>query len=148
MDHIMQAILPNSSRRDPLDQARTVKDYRFCGTLAEIRARLAARSSADPVFVYTLPQDIHVSAIMREGNRSTDDEPDAGFYAPVASRIKRFDRCFGEFIDDLKSRDLYGDSVVILTADHGDSLGEDGRMGHAYTLYPEIVQIPVADTAF
>ena len=42
-----------------------------------------------------------------------------------------------------KQRGLYDDSVVIVTADHGDSLGEDGRMGHAYTLYPEIVRIPL-----
>ena len=31
----------------------------------------------------------------------------------------------------------------MLTSDHGESLGEDGRWGHAYTLYPEVVQIPL-----
>ena len=30
-----------------------------------------------------------------------------------------------------------------LAADHGDSLGEEGRWGHAYTLYPEIVRVPL-----
>jgi len=32
---------------------------------------------------------------------------------------------------------------VVLTADHGDSLGEEGRWGHAYTIFPEILQIPL-----
>ena len=31
----------------------------------------------------------------------------------------------------------------MLTSDHGDSLGEEGRWGHAYTLYPEVVQVPL-----
>jgi arylsulfatase A-like enzyme len=30
-----------------------------------------------------------------------------------------------------------------LTADHGDSLGEQGRWGHAYTIFPEILRIPL-----
>ena len=33
--------------------------------------------------------------------------------------------------------------MIILTSDHGDSLGEEGRMGHAYTIFPEIIQVPL-----
>ena len=32
---------------------------------------------------------------------------------------------------------------MILTSDHGDSLGEGGRFGHAYTVFPEILRIPL-----
>ena len=53
------------------------------------------------------------------------------------------DRCLGEFVVYLKRTGLYDKSVVVLTSDHGESLGEDGRWGHAYTLYPEVVQIPL-----
>jgi hypothetical protein len=144
MDHILDTILPASDRREPLDTARTVKDFRYCRTLDEVHARLiTVAPGGDPVFVYSLPQDIHVSAIAREGARAPDADTYPGFRAPVASRIKAFDACFGAFIGDLKQRGLYDDSVVIVTADHGDSLAEEGRMGHAYTLYPEIVRIPL-----
>ena len=147
MDNIMDVILPASEHRQPLDARRMVKDFRSCQTLAEIRTRLGQRQSADgPVFAYTLPQDIHVSTLTREGRNVLDSGgPDVydGFDAAVASRIRAVDRCFGEFIADLKARKLYDDSIVIVTSDHGDSLGENGRMGHAYTLYPEIVQIPL-----
>jgi arylsulfatase A-like enzyme len=144
MDNIMDVILPESTLREPLDARRMVKDFRSCQTLAEIRSRLAQPRTVDrPVFAYTLPQDIHVSTLTREGRNVVDGERYDGFDAPVASRIRAFDRCFGEFIADLKARKLYDDSVVIVTSDHGDSLGEAGRMGHAYTLYPEIVQIPL-----
>ena len=33
--------------------------------------------------------------------------------------------------------------MIVLTADHGDSLGEEGRWGHAYTIYPEVLQVPL-----
>lgn len=55
----------------------------------------------------------------------------------------RMDQCFGAFVDFLHDARLWDDSIVILTADHGDSLGEGGRWGHAYTIYPEVIRIPL-----
>ena len=121
-----------------------MKDFRLCATLEEIRSRLATRPAvAPPIFAYSLPQDIHVSVITREGPGAVDEGDYSGFYAPVASRVRRLDACLGEFISDLKARDLYDQSVIILTSDHGDSLGEEGRMGHAYSLYPRSVRVPL-----
>jgi arylsulfatase A-like enzyme len=144
MDHIMETILPPSDRRSPIDAGVPVKDFRLCSTLTEIRNRLSQRPpDAPPVFAYSLPQDVHVSVINREGTRSIDEAAYGSFHAPVASRVRRLDKCLGEFISDLKARDLYDRSVIILTSDHGDSLGEQGRMGHAYSLHPEIVRVPL-----
>jgi hypothetical protein len=143
MDNILDVILPPSTRREPLDAGIQVADYRFCRTLDEVRGRLDRLQDGEPTFVYSLPQDIHISAITREGAKPVDAGSYGSFYAPYASRLRRLDQCFGRFIDDLKSRGLFDKSVVILTADHGDSLGEQGRMGHAYTIFPEIVQVPL-----
>jgi arylsulfatase A-like enzyme len=144
MDNIMDVILPPSANRERLDAAIAVKDFRLCRTLAEVRSRLAERApSAAPVFVYSLPQDLHVSVVTREGAQSLDEGDYGSFYAPVASRVRRLDQCLGEFVSDLKARGLYEQSVIILTSDHGDSLGEGGRMGHAYSLHPEIVRVPL-----
>jgi Sulfatase len=144
MDNIMEVILPPSHHRERLDAHRAVKDFRFCGTLNEIHTKLAARAPSNiPVFAYALPQDIHVSAIARESGTAVDENRYDGFYAPVASRVRRFDRCFGTFVEQLKASGSFDNSIIILTSDHGDSLGEGGRMGHAYTLFPEIVQIPL-----
>jgi hypothetical protein len=144
VDNIVDVIVPPAMAANPLDRNTPVKDFRFCATLDEVRARLRVRSAdRGPVFVYSLPQDIHISVITREGARSLDQHAYDGFYAPVASRVRRFDSCFGAFIDDLRRQGLYDESVIVLTSDHGDSLGEDGRMGHAYTLYPEIARVPM-----
>ena len=66
-----------------------------------------------------------------------------GFFAPVADQVRHIDGCFGDFIADLKARGLYDNSIVIFTSDHGDSLGEGGRWGHGYTLFPEVMRIPL-----
>ncbi len=144
MDNIVDVILPPSEARVPLDADVMVKDFRFCRTLGEVERRLSARATGKaPVFVYSLPQDIHVSVIAREGGGSVDDAGTPGFSAPVASRIRRFDACFGHFVGELRRLGLYDDSVIILTSDHGDSLGEEGRVGHAYGLFPEVIRIPL-----
>jgi hypothetical protein len=144
MDNIVEVVMPRDASLEPLDARRGVADFRFCATLDELRGRLDRLTpGGPPTFVWALPQDIHVAVLNREGNAAVDDGDYDGFHAPYASRVRRFDGCFGAFVNDLKSRGLYDDSVIVLTADHGDSLGEEGRWGHAYTIYPEVLQVPL-----
>lgn len=144
MDNIVDIVMPRDASLEPLDARRPVADFRACTTFDELRGRLD-RLTADgpPAFVWSLPQDLHVAVLTREGKRPVDEGAYDGFYPPYASRVHRFDGCFGGFIDDLKRRGLYDDSVIVLTSDHGDSLGEEGRWGHAYTIYPEVLQVPL-----
>ena len=144
MDNIVNVIMPRDRSLEPLDQRRGVADYRFCQSLDELRGRLDRLTpGGPPVFVWSLPQDLHVAVLNREGKGTVDEGDYGGFYPPYASRVHRLDGCFGAFIGDLKARGLYDDSVIVLTADHGDSLGEEGRWGHAYTIYPEVLQVPL-----
>jgi hypothetical protein len=128
-----------------LDQSRANMNYRFCATLSEIQERVVSRGRAatKPLFVYTQPQDIHISVIQREGAKPVGSGSYDGFYAPYSSRVQRIDGCFGEFVQFLKQQRLYDDSIIVLTSDHGDSLGEEGRWGHAYTIVPEVLRIPL-----
>jgi hypothetical protein len=143
-DNVVDAVVPREGSGPALSTNRAVKDFRYCEMVGDIRARLdRLRPGGPPVFTWGLSQDVHVSAITREGGQPIDDAPYPGFNPPQASRLKRLDGCFGAFIDDLKARQLYDDSIIILTSDHGDSLGEEGRWGHAYTLFPEVLQVPL-----
>ncbi len=144
MDNIVEVIMPRDASLSELDKGRDVGDFRLCSSLDDVRGRLdAIAQSKTPTFIWSLPQDVHVAALNREGNAPVDDGNYDGFFAPYASRVRKLDQCFGAFVDDLKARHLYDESVIVLTSDHGDSLGEDGRWGHAYTLYPEVVQVPL-----
>lgn len=53
------------------------------------------------------------------------------------------DREVGRFLDELRTRELYEDSLIILTADHGEAFYEHGSWQHGWTLYEEIVHIPL-----
>lgn len=143
LDTILSHILASDKAATALDRA-TTGNFKLCATLAELEGRLDEGARADkPLFVYTQPQDVHISVLQREARRPPNDARFEGFHAPYAARVAAMDACFGRFIAALKTKGLYERSLVILTADHGDSLGEGGRWGHAYTLYPEIVRVPL-----
>ncbi len=142
-DEILRSIVQPSSSLVQLAEDATPAKQEFCRTLSDLQGRLADRSDSRPVFAYAQPQNIHISVINHEGRSTPRGESYPGFDAPYASRLHRVDACFGGFIQFLRSAGLYDNSVVILTSDHGDSLGEGGRWGHAYTLFPEIVRVPL-----
>ncbi|MBL8138412.1 MAG: sulfatase-like hydrolase/transferase [Acidobacteria bacterium] len=144
MDNIVEIIMPRDGSLDEIDRGVGVGDFRMCASIDDVRKRLdRLTADAAPTFVWSLPQDVHVAVLNREGNAAVDGRAYDAFYPPYASRVRRFDECFGGFVNDLKAKGLYDDSLIVLTSDHGDSLGEEGRWGHAYTLYPEVVQVPL-----
>jgi arylsulfatase A-like enzyme len=49
----------------------------------------------------------------------------------------------GRFLAELKARGLYDNSVVVVTSDHGEFLGEHGLVEHDFALYEEVVRIPL-----
>ena len=145
VDNILHAIDGPWPGLTELDQGRNAAMYDVCRTLDELGGRVRSRDPSDvrPMFAYTQPQNVHIAAITREGGSVPAGESYPGFYAAYASRVHRSDACFAAFVETLKSAGIYDDSIVILTADHGESMGEDGRWGHAYTLFPEVLQIPM-----
>jgi hypothetical protein len=143
-DTILSTVVSPSPSLTELDQSTANMNYDLCSSLGELESKLQSQpASHPPFFAYTQPQNIHISVINREGARPIDNSNYRNFYAPYASRLRRMDACFGTFVSSLKKLGLYENSVVILTADHGDSLGEQGRWGHAYTIYPEILRVPL-----
>jgi len=143
-DPILHSILQPADGDVDLEGATSALAVEFSRSLEVLEQQLDRRpAGGKPVFAYVQPQNLHISTIQRQGATAPADEHYPGFYAPYAWRLKGVDRAFGEFIEFLKARGLYDNSIVVLTADHGDSLGEEGRWGHAYTLFPEIVRIPL-----
>ncbi|HEY6249023.1 MAG TPA: sulfatase-like hydrolase/transferase [Candidatus Angelobacter sp.] len=143
-DEILSIILAPSQRLTELDAGRPTMSCELCRSLAELQTRITENKTAyHPMFAYTQPQNIHISVINREGRSVPPGENYPGFDAPYASRIRAMDKCFSAFIEFLKGSGLYENSIVILTADHGDSLGERGLWGHAYNVVPEVVRVPL-----
>ena len=53
------------------------------------------------------------------------------------------DEGIGRLFDALRRHGLYDDSVIAFTADHGEEFYERGWIGHANTLYQELVHVPL-----
>lgn len=59
-----------------------------------------------------------------------------------AGEIAYVDHCIGQVIDKLKSLDLYNSSMIIVTSDHGEMLGEHGEAEHGYFIYQSAIKVP------
>jgi arylsulfatase A-like enzyme len=59
-------------------------------------------------------------------------------------QVAAMDAALGELLASLKSRGRYQDALVIVTADHGEFLGEHGQLGHiARMLYEPVLHVPL-----
>ncbi|MHA1207012.1 MAG: sulfatase [Candidatus Hodarchaeales archaeon] len=57
--------------------------------------------------------------------------------------ILQNDHYFGEFIQFLKDKGLYENSMIILVADHGEQFDEHGFLFHGSTIYNEEIHVPL-----
>lgn len=49
---------------------------------------------------------------------------------------------FKSRVAELEEKEILEDTLVILTADHGETLGENGLVGHRHSITPEISYVP------
>jgi arylsulfatase A-like enzyme/Flp pilus assembly protein TadD len=93
-------------------------------TLARARAWIG--TAREPFFLWVHLFDPH--APYRSGS--------------YASEIAIVDREIGALVGDLRGRDLWGRTVLSVTADHGESLGEHGELTHGLFVYDSTLRIP------
>jgi len=49
----------------------------------------------------------------------------------------------GELLAALRQGGLYEDSVIIITSDHGENLGDHGHFDHVFSLYNSTLRVPL-----
>lgn len=57
--------------------------------------------------------------------------------------IKHLDNYVGELLDWLKAKDLYDQTAIVITADHGEEFFEHEGWWHGTTLYSEQINVPL-----
>jgi len=141
-DHITDELFGFPDGSTILDRNIPEMTHTLCGTLDQLRGDIEAHHADErPLFAHTRPLDLHIGNTRLAGVPAGESYP--GFFGPYAARVRRLDRCFGEFVAFLKQTGRYDRSIIVVLSDHGDSLGEGLRWGHGYTVFPEVVRIPL-----
>jgi arylsulfatase A-like enzyme/Tfp pilus assembly protein PilF len=104
-------------------------------TIAEAVQWLDGRSQADPFFMWLHLYDPH--------DPYTPPEPFKSQYPgrPYDGEVAYTDSLIGEFRRALEERGLLSSSLVILTADHGEGLGDHGEGQHGFFVYDTTIHV-------
>jgi arylsulfatase A-like enzyme len=59
------------------------------------------------------------------------------------AQLSYLDAMISSLLTFLKSKGLWDNTLIIVTADHGDLIGEHNLMHHSYAVYDELIKIPL-----
>jgi len=62
---------------------------------------------------------------------------------PYRGEVEYVDNQLGQFIVFLKNEGLYDQTLIIVTSDHGEGLGDHGEKEHGFFLYESTVRVPL-----
>jgi arylsulfatase A-like enzyme len=62
---------------------------------------------------------------------------------PYDGEIAFADQQLGRFFDFLKNQQIYASSLIVLTSDHGEGLGEHQEQQHGFFIYETTVHVPL-----
>jgi hypothetical protein len=77
---------------------------------------------------------------MQSGDQPVDVKRFSPFYD---AEINYVDAAVGRLLDQLRAQGVYDDTLIIVTSDHGEHLGEDGRFSHQFSMQEELLHIPL-----
>jgi arylsulfatase A-like enzyme/Flp pilus assembly protein TadD len=108
----------------PGDPHPPLTERRGDQTVTRVLAWLA-RNAQGPFFLWVHISDPHA--------------PHASYNAAITSA----DAAAGKLLAALRQQKLYGNTAVLVVADHGESLGAHGEATHGMFLYDETVHVPL-----
>jgi len=145
-DVILRQIIPPSEDIVKLDtDKKTWGAIEVSSTIEQLEKILDQRGpQAAPVLFYTQPMNVQINADNNLPKRTSQNwQSRTGFDDRIAYTLHQTDTYLGNLFSYLKKKKLYDDSIIILTADHGDATGELGRTAHSTIIYPEVVHVPL-----
>lgn len=77
------------------------------------------------------------------GAHEYSDEDLAIIKATYDATLAELDDLLANLLDALRDQGALENTIVVLTADHGEHLGEHHLMDHQYTLFEEVLRVPL-----
>lgn len=94
-------------------------------------------------FLFVHYFDPHSPYVMHEGFKYTSIPMLSTTKDHYDSEISHTDYYIGKIIKKLKDLGLYDSTLLIITSDHGEGLGEHGEKSHAYFIYHSTLHVPL-----
>ncbi len=88
------------------------------------------------------PADRAIHVLRTEHGTPTDDQRRRLFELYDAA-LHCADAAVGEILDALERLGLSDDTIVVVTSDHGEEIGERGTVNHGHSLHQEILHVPL-----
>src|SRR5262245_50050237 len=133
--------------------------------------RALVTSTPEPFFRYTISWDMHLPYAAREsyaarwlppgmtlsqaqqvnrdflrylaGQISMSEEDFAVLQACYDSALASLDAEIGALLAWLRQRGMLDRTLLIITSDHGENIGDHGLMSHAYSLHDTLIHVPL-----
>ncbi|MFW6086043.1 MAG: sulfatase-like hydrolase/transferase, partial [Myxococcota bacterium] len=122
-----------------VDQSDRYRPPRRAPMTRALRQLDELQQQDDPWFLWAHLFNVHEEYLWdRTPSEFGDELVDA-----YDTEIKLADREVGRLLDEVRRRGLMDETVVIVTADHGEAFGEHGAYGHSTALYEEQLQVPL-----
>ncbi|THB77206.1 MAG: hypothetical protein D6B25_07565 [Desulfobulbaceae bacterium] len=83
------------------------------------------------------------SSNIDNGTVSLSDEDFAFLRSVYDAKIAAADARFGAFIDQLESMKLMDDTIIVISSGSGNEYNQHGRIDHGFSLYQELIQVPL-----
>jgi len=90
-----------------------------------------------------LPADADPLRLLRRAPATRTPAHVAYLRALYDREVAVVDAAIGQLMDALRARGLYDDTLVVVTADHGEEFHEHGGFEHGRTLYRELLAVPL-----
>ncbi|GJM15468.1 MAG: hypothetical protein DHS20C13_07950 [Thermodesulfobacteriota bacterium] len=87
--------------------------------------------------------DFHNVGSIRSGHYSPNLSDRERIRQLYDAEVRYVDDNIGRLLETLEELDLYKDSLIILTSDHGEEFWEHGGFEHGHSLYNEVIKVPL-----
>jgi len=145
-DTVLRQLFSSSDDLTKIDTGKQLwNQYEACSTVQELETHLDGRpDKSKPVFFFAQPMNVHQFARNDVPSPTSQHWPErSALNTRITYEVHWVDSCLGGFVNYLKQRGTYENSIIIVTSDHGDATGELGRISHSTSIWPEIMHVPL-----
>jgi len=102
-----------------------------------------ASKTVDPNYSGTFGNNFHAAEAWKSGEFIPPDEDINHARNLFDAEVAMIDSALGRLFDYLVENDLYDDTLIIISSDHGEEFFEHGAFEHGHSMYDEVVRMPL-----